>query len=60
MNDENVNTEEQARKVKNIKEVARVVQEMEKIVKRKTFSILWLAYQQGQIFEKFKVKENDF
>ena len=60
MNDENVNTEEQARKVKNIKKVARVVQEMEKIVKRKTFSILWLAYQQGQIFEKFKVKENDF
>ena len=57
MNDENVNTEEQARKVKNIKEVARVVQEM---VKRKTFSILWLAYQQGQIFEKFKVKENEF
>ena len=31
---------------------------MEKFIKSNKCSILWLAYQQGQIFEKLKVDEN--
>ena len=31
---------------------------MEKIFRSKKSNILWLAYQQGQIFKKFKVNEN--
>ena len=31
---------------------------MEKIIRNKKSNILWLAYQQGQIFEKFKANEN--
>ena len=31
---------------------------MEKIIRSKKSDILWLAYQQGQIFEKFKVNES--
>ena len=56
MNDENVNKniEESARKVNNSKEATNVVKEMRKIIKSNKCSILWLAYQQGNIFEKFK------
>ena len=31
---------------------------MEKIIKSKTCNILWLAYKQSQVFEKFKVDDN--
>ena len=31
---------------------------MEKIIRNKKSNILWLAYQQGQIFEKFIPNEN--
>ena len=31
---------------------------MEKIIKSKTCNILWLAYKQSQIFEKFKIDDN--
>ena len=31
---------------------------MEKNIRSKKSDILWLAYQQGQIFEKFKVNES--
>ena len=31
---------------------------MEKIIKSKKCNILWLAYQQGEIFEKFKMNDN--
>ena len=31
---------------------------MEKIIRNKKSNILWLAYHQGQIFEKFKANEN--
>ena len=35
-----------------------VVSSMEKIIKSKKSNILWLAYQQGQIFKKFIPNEN--
>ena len=31
---------------------------MEKIIKSKKCNILWFAYQQGEIFEKFKMNDN--
>ena len=31
---------------------------MEKIIKSNKCNILWLASQQGQIFEKFKINDN--
>ena len=34
--------------------MAEVVTEMKKIIKSNKRTILWLAYQQGKIFEKFK------
>ena len=34
--------------------MAEVVTEMKKIIKSNKCTILWLAYQQGKIFEKFK------
>ena len=56
MNDENANKniEESARKVNNSKEATDVVKEMRKIIKSNKCGILWLAYQQGNIFGKFK------
>ena len=35
-----------------------VVNSMEKIIRSKKSNILWLVYQQGQIFEKFKANQN--
>ena len=56
MSDENVNKdiEESAWNVKNSDEVEAVVKEMEKIIKSNKCSMLWLAYQQGKISERFK------
>ena len=44
-------------KEKTLKKV-KAVNDMEKIIKSKTCNILWLAYKQGQIFEKFKMNDN--
>ena len=59
MNDENVNKdiEESARKDKNSEVAAEVVKETEKIIKSYKCNILWLAYQQGKIFKKFKAND---
>ena len=35
-----------------------VVKSMEKIIKSNKYSILWLAYQQIQIFERFQLNDN--
>ena len=35
-----------------------VISSIEKIIRSKKSNILWLAYQQGQIFEKFIPNEN--
>ena len=56
ISDKNVSKdiEESARKVKNSKEAVAVVREMKKIIKSNKCSILWLAYLQDKIFQKFK------
>ena len=35
-----------------------VVKSMEKIIKSNKYSILWFAYQQIQIFERFQLNDN--
>ena len=44
--------------VKSSEEAVEVINEIEKIIKSKKCSILWLSYQQGQIFERFKLSDN--
>ena len=36
---------------------AKVIHEFEEIIKNKKSDIVWLAYYQGKIFQKFKSKE---
>ena len=36
----------------------KVIQELEQIIKNKKSDIVWLAYYQGQIFQKLKEKES--
>ena len=38
-------------------DAAKVIQEFGEIIKNKKSNIVWLAYYQGQIFKKFRVKE---
>ena len=47
-----------AKNVKSSEETVEVINEIEKIIKSKKCSILWLFYQQGQIFESFKLSDN--
>ena len=35
-----------------------VVKEIEKIIRSNKYNILWFAYQQFQIFERFKLNDN--
>ena len=48
----------QQKNVKSSEEAVEVINEIEKIIKSKKCSILWLSYQQGQIFERFKLSDN--
>ena len=41
----------------NKNDVVKVIQEFKEINKNKKSDIIWLAYYQGQIFQKFKEKE---
>ena len=41
----------------NEEDAVKVIQEFEDIIKNKKSDIIWLAYYQGVIFEKFKEKE---
>ena len=53
--DKNNDIKESNRNVKNSDKAAEIVKEMKKkIIKSEKHSILWLAYQQGKIFETFK------
>ena len=38
-------------------DATKVIQEFEKIIRNKKSDIIWLAYYQGKIFQKFKSKE---
>lgn len=53
----NTDTKESERKIKNPKEVKTVVKEMEKIINTNKYSIIWLAYWQGKLLEKFKAND---
>ena len=41
----------------NEEDAANVIQKFEEIIKNKKSDIIWLAYHQGKIFQKFKSKE---
>ena len=41
----------------NEEDAPKVIQEFEKIIKNKKSAIVWLAYYQGKIFQKFRKKE---
>ena len=46
-----------AKNVKSSEKAVEAVKNMVKIIKSNKCNILWLAYQQGKIFEKFKINE---
>ena len=48
----------QQKNVKSSEEAVEVVNEIEKIIKSKKYSIFWLSCQQGQILERFKLTDN--
>ena len=55
---ENADIQEKAENcVTNEEDAAKVIQEFEEIIKNKKSDIVWLAYYQGKIFQKFKEKE---
>ena len=55
---ENTDIQEKAEKcTTNEEDAAKVIQELEQIIKNKKSDIAWLAYYQGKIFQKFKKKE---
>ena len=54
----NEDIERTAKSVKSSEEAVEAVNNMEKIIKSEKCNTLWLAYQQGQIFEKFKMNDN--
>ena len=49
----NIDIEKTAKYIKNSEEAVDAVNEMEKIIKSNKYKILWLAQQQGQVFERF-------
>ena len=54
----NEDIEKTTKSVKSPEEAVEVVNNIEKAIKSSKFNLLWLAYQQDQIFQKFKVNEN--
>ena len=55
---ENTDIEEMANNCMESKEdAAKVIHEFEEIIKNKKSDIVWLAYYQGKIFQKFRSKE---
>ena len=50
--------EEASNNIKRPDEAADIVNNIEKITRSNKSNILWLVYQQSQIYEKFKANEN--
>ena len=50
----NQDIDNKAKNIKSLEEAVEVVNEMKKIIKSNKCCILWLAYQQAEIFETFK------
>ena len=49
----NINIEKTTKYINSSEEAVEAVNEMEKIIKSNKYNILWLAYQQGRVFERF-------
>ena len=57
-NNENTDIEKMKKNCMESEEnAAKVIHEFEEIIKNKRNDIVWLAYYQGKIFQKFKSKE---
>ena len=57
-NNENTDIEKMTKNCMESEEnAAKVIHEFEEIIKNKRNDIVWLAYYQGKIFQKFKSKE---
>ena len=54
----NEDIEKKAKSVKSPEEAVEAVNNMEKVIKSDKCNILWLAYQQDQISQKFKMNDN--
>ena len=52
----NTDTKGKAENCTTNEEDAKVIQEFEEIIKNKESDIVWLAYYQGKIFQKFREK----
>ena len=49
--------EEKARMIEKIEDAVAVIRDFEKIIRSRKKNIVWLAFQQGVVFSKFKKKE---
>ena len=55
---ENTDIEQMAKNcTESKKDVAKIIHEFEEIIRNKKGDIVWLAYHQGKIFQKFRLKE---
>ena len=54
----NEDIEKKAKSVKSPEEAVEAVNNMEKVTKSNKCNILWLAYQQDKISQKFKMNDN--
>ena len=54
---ENANMQEKVNECRKNEDAVKAIQEFEQIIQNKKSDIVWLAYYQGQIFQKFREKE---
>ena len=54
---ENADMQDKVNRCISYEDAIKVTQDFEQIIKNKTSDIVWLAYYQGQIFQKFREKE---
>ena len=54
---ENVDMQDKVNGCKTNEDAVKAIQEFEQIIQNKKSNIVWLAYYQGQIFQKFREKE---
>ena len=53
----NINMEDKVNGCKTNEDTVKAIQKFEQIIQNKKSDIVWLAYCQGQIFQKFREKE---
>ena len=53
---ENVDMQDKVNGCKTNEDLVKAIRELEQIVQNKKSDIVWLAYYQGQIFQKFREK----